>query len=209
LNPVEMNMPNLESVVARVAASQYAHLFIDYFGPDFFEDAVWAYDEIAHLIAAYERSAEINPFNSRFDRNELTVAETRGFDAFQQACNSCHTLTPPADAPAAVFTTYGYANIGIPNNAIVNPDQDLGLGYVKTGEDGKFKIPTLRNIAETAPYSHNGYFSTLEAMVNFHIDRGLLTPDVEVNLVAPVTVDLSAQEITDIVAFLGALTDGQ
>lgn len=208
LNPVEMNMPDLESVVARVAESRYANLFIDTYGPDFFDDPLWAWDEIARLIATYERSAEVNAFNSRFDRGELTGPEARGFTAFQKAqCNSCHSLTPPGDAPGPVFTTYGYANIGVPNNAAVNPDQDLGLGYVIAGEDGKFKIPTLRNVAATAPYSHNGYFSTLEAMVNFHIDRGQLPPDVATNLVDPVTVALSDQEISDIVTFLGALTD--
>jgi cytochrome c peroxidase len=65
----------------------------------------------------------------------------------------------------------------------------------------------LRNVAKTAPYSHNGYFSTLEAMVSFHADRGTVLPDVETNLVDPVTVPLTTQEISDIVAFLGGLTD--
>ncbi|MBU0480794.1 MAG: c-type cytochrome [Proteobacteria bacterium] len=208
LNPVEMNMPDVASVVARVEESQYAQLFIENYGTTFFDDPIAAYDEIARLIAAYERSGELNPFNSRYDRDELTAAEARGLAVFRKAgCDSCHSLTPPAGAPGPVFTTYGYANIGVPNNPLVNPDPDLGLGYVKAGEDGKFKIPTLRNVAETAPYSHNGYFPTLTAMVSFHNDRGGLTPDVEENLVDPVNVALNTQEIADVVAFLGALTD--
>lgn len=208
LNPVEMNMPDVESVVARVATSPYAHLFIENYGITFFDDPYAAFDEIARLIAAYERSPEINRFNSSYDTNELSAAQARGLTAFKKAeCNACHSLTPPQGAPGPVFTTYGYANIGVPNNAVVNPAQDLGLGYVKAGEDGKFKIPTLRNVAKTAPYSHNGYFSTLEAMVSFHADRGTVLPDVETNLVDPVTVPLTTQEISDIVAFLGGLTD--
>lgn len=209
LNPIEMNMPDEVSVVERVAASQYAHLFIENYGEDFFVNSSSAYDEIARLIAAYERSAELNPFNSRYDRDELTDAESRGLEAFEKAqCSVCHSLILPEGAPGPVFTTYGYANIGVPNNAAVNSEQDLGLGYVKDGEDGKFKIPTLRNVAETAPYSHNGFFSTLEDIVSFHVDRGELTPDVEANWVDPVTVELNDQEIADIVAFLGALSDG-
>lgn len=208
LNPVEMNMPDLESVVERVSESNYAHLFIENYGPDFFANPVEAYDEIARLIAAYERSVELNPFNSRYDRGHMTEEESAGLIAFKKAqCNTCHSLGTPEDAPGPVFTTYGYANIGVPMNELVNPDQDFGLGDVKPGEDGKFKIPTLRNVAKTAPYSHNGYFSTLEKIVGFHVDRGNLAPDVTTNLVDPVPVELTAQEIADIVAFLGALSD--
>ncbi|MCB2182109.1 MAG: c-type cytochrome [Desulfobulbaceae bacterium] len=216
LNPVEMNMPDEASVVARVAEAPYAHLFIENYGVEFFDDPLAAFDEIARLIAAYERSEELNPFNSRFDRDELTAQEIDGFTAFQKAqCDACHSLTPPATAPGPLFTTYGYANIGVPvNEKLIGVEgghyapPDLGLGYVVEGEDGKFKIPTLRNIAETAPYSHNGYFATLEEMVRFHVDRGALEPEVATNMVDPVTVELTDQELADIVAFLYALSDG-
>jgi len=208
LNPVEMNMPDLETVVARVFEADYAHLFIEAYGYDFFTDPVAAYDEIARLIAAYERSAELNRFSSAFDNGTLTATEARGLAAFQKAqCDSCHSLATPPGAPGPVFTTYGYANIGVPRNVIVNPNPDLGLGYVKEGQNGKFKIPTLRNIAQTAPYSHNGYFATLAEMVRFHLDREGLEPDVLENLIDPVTVELKEREIADIVAFLSALTD--
>ena len=227
LNPVEMNMPDEASVVARVAESRYAHLFIENYGEYFFDDPLSAYDEIARLIAAYERSAELNPFNSRYDRGELTAAELQGLDAFQKVkCDACHSLTPPIDklglapvpAPGPIFTTYGYANIGVPiNEKLIGVDgshydpPDLGLGGFLDDEsqNGKFKIPTLRNIAETAPYSHNGYFATLEEMVRFHVDRGDLIPEVEANVVDPVIVGvLSDAKIADVVSFLGALTDG-
>ena len=69
-----------------------------------------------------------------------------------------------------VFTNYGYANIGIPKNPLLPSDvPDLGLGTTvrDTLQDGKFKIPTLRNVGVSAPYGHNGYFPTLKDIVNF------------------------------------------
>ncbi|SHJ20045.1 Cytochrome c peroxidase [Malonomonas rubra DSM 5091] len=209
LNPVEMNLPSIEVFVERVEASDYAHLLLDYYGRNFFSKPEKAYDEMAHLIAAYERSAELNAFTSRYDRGELTANEANGLAAFQKArCDACHSLDVPQGAPGAVFTSYGYANIGVPNNYTVNPSKDYGLGYtVGPEQNGKFKIPTLRNITRTPPYSHNGYFATLEEMVRFHLDRGGLVPDVEDNLVDPVTVELAEQEISDLLSFLDALTD--
>lgn len=210
LNPVEMNMPSVESIVARVESSDYAPLLISYFNdPNFFNSPQSAFDDIARMIAAYERSAELNRFSSHFDKGNLTTAEQRGLTAFKKAkCDACHSLEIPENAPGPLFTSYGYANIGVPMNVLVNTETDLGLGNVVGSEqNGKFKIPTLRNVAKTAPYSHNGYFATLEGMVRFHLDRGGLIPDVEDNLVDPVLVELNEQEITDIVAFLNALTD--
>lgn len=215
LNPVEMDMPNVTSIIIRVSEADYAHLFLKEYGDNYFVKALAneintlaVYDDMARLIAAYERSFELNPFNSQYDKGNLTEAEARGLVAFQKAqCNACHSLSIPSGALGPVFSSYGYVNIGVPMNVVVNPEPDLGLGYVKEGQNGKFKIPTLRNIAKTAPYSHNGYFPTLEDIVSFHVDRGALVADVEENLVDPVTVDLDDQEIADIVAFLGALTD--
>ena len=210
LNPVEMNMPSVEAIVARVESSDYAPLLISYFDdPNFFSDPDSAYDDMARMIAAYERSAELNRFNSRFDRGDLSDDEQRGLQAFKKAeCDACHSLEIPEGVPGPLFTNYGYANIGIPMNVLVNTETDLGLGNVVGYEqNGKFKIQTLRNVAKTAPYSHNGYFATLKEMVRFHLDRGGLEADVEENLVDPVAVELNEQEINDIIAFLNTLTD--
>lgn len=229
LNPVEMNMGSAGDVVMRVASSSYAHLYTDYFGDDFFDvlglddgipediylnDKVnYAYDQIAYMIAAYERSAEVSPFDSKFDKGIMTAQEQSGAALFKANCAECHVDEVVGTEPAALFTNYGYVNIGVPENPMISDlnddtDNDLGLGFVKEGEDGKFKIPTLRNIALTAPYSHNGYFATLEEMVRFHVNRGDLIPEIAANVVDPVTAELTENDITDIVAFLGALTDG-
>ena len=99
----------------------------------------------------------------------------------------------------------------------------------KPAEDGKFKVPTLRNIARTAPYMHNGYFTTLRGAVAFYNDRDVRQrcpkdlPEAEANrrkcwpapeVAANVNTDelgrlgLSEREVDDIVAFLRTLDDG-
>jgi len=120
----------------------------------------------------------------------------------------------PPDAPAAVFTSYGYANIGIPVNNLLPPsDPDLGLGAIEIVDDplqdGKFKIPTLRNIEFSPPYSHNGKFPTLMDMVNFINDRSDYSPEVESNIDDRIdSIDLDESDINDITSFLKTLTDG-
>ncbi len=220
LNPVEMNMPDLEAVIDRIEMSNYANLFMNVFGSDVFTDPATAYDLMAKAIAAYERSVEISPFSSRYDRNELSGRERRGLRLVEQNCIQCHSMDQPAGAPGPLFTSYGYANIGVPVNealldvpGTVYAPPDRGLGGVDSLNDesqwGKFKIPTLRNIAVTAPYSHNGVFPTLLDMVSFHNSRdGWPAPEVGENISALVgNMGLNGDELDDIVAFLHALTD--
>lgn len=176
------------------------------------------YDSMAIAIATYERSVELSPFNSRYDRGQLNTREKKGLALFTANCTRCHSLEPVEGAPEALFTTYGYANIGVPVNEalLADPDSvydppDLGLGgfLQDASQNGKFKIPTLRNIATTAPYSHNGFFPTLEDMVSFHNSReGWPVPEVNENISEEVGgMGLSSQEIDDIVIFLHTLTD--
>ena len=79
-------------------------------------------------------------------------------------------------------------------------------------EDGKFKVPTLRNIAITAPYMHNGVFDNLSDVVNFYNTRDIdgVVPEVSSNVNTDElgNLGLSPQEVDDLVAFLGTLTDG-
>ncbi len=218
LNPVEMNMPDKEAVVARVRESTYARLFRKVFGPTSLDDAVTAYDNIAKAIAAYERSGEVQSFTSRFDNGQLSNQEVRGQALFQAKCAKCHSLTPAGNAPGPLFTDYSYANIGVPTNPKVSTTPDLGLGGFlasigadgAAAENGKFKVPTLRNVAFTAPYSHNGYFPTLKDIVMFKNSReGWPKPDVSENLNTTDlgNLGLTNQDIDDLVAFLLTLSD--
>jgi cytochrome c peroxidase len=214
LNPIEMAMPDKESVVAVIETSTYSSLFLSVFGPNAFDNVNAAYDNFARAVAAYERSREVTAFSSKFDvaKSQFTAAENRGMALFKTNCASCHSVQAGFGAPSALFTNYGYKNIGVPANPLVPlPGPDLGLGVTvdDSGQDGKFKVPTLRNIALSAPYTHNGSFATLTEMVSFINDRSGNTPELNRNLDQTVGhLNLSGNDVNDLVAFLMTLTDG-
>lgn len=220
LNPVEMNMPDEEAVVEVVRNAGYANFFIQVFGIGSLDDVYEAYDNIGRAIAAYERSVEVQQFSSRFDMNVLTEQEISGMELFELKCTKCHAMDGPDEK--ILFTNYTYQNLGIPVNPLLadNPT-DLGLGgflrTLKGGgknahlQDGKFKVPTLRNVGISAPYGHNGYFPTLRKIVEFKNSRDVAeweTPEVTDNLNMDIgSMGLDSDQIDDIVAFLMALTD--
>jgi cytochrome c peroxidase len=236
LNPLEMNNADEAEVVGKVAASEYAALFERVYGVGALDDVATAYGQIAEAIAAYEKSAEVNRFTSKFDavmagKATFTAAEQRGLELFDDPekgnCAACHVSTGSGSTPA-LFTDFTYDNLGVPRNpdnpflklpAALNPDGadfiDLGLGGVlkDAAENGKFKVPTLRNIAVTAPYMHNGVFATLQEVVEFYNARdlgGFPAPEVAENVNTEELGDLglTEDEILDLVAFLETLTDG-
>ena len=242
LHPLEMNNPDKAGVVAAIRRASYAGRFRDVFGPDALDDADAAFGHVTEVLAAYERTGELAPFTSKYDRYlagrvTLTPDEQRGLAIFEDPrrgnCASCHPSRPGADGTPPMFTTFGYANLGIPRYrnskffvqpAAFNPDGDryVDHGLMATvgdpAQDGKFRIPTLRNVARTAPYGHNGYFENLQYMVDFLATRDVGSADPAVHWEAPevpATVDrehvghlgLSPRDIDDVVAFLGTLTD--
>ncbi|MCE5200242.1 MAG: cytochrome c peroxidase [Armatimonadota bacterium] len=249
LNPVEMHNPNKFLVVHDIKKADYAKLFKQVYGDDIFSNVENAYNAMADAIAAFEKSPEMNPFNSKFDlvlKGEATFTdqEARGFALFsafgRTNCLTCHDIiTTTTNQP---FTDFRYFNIGLPKNMenpfyttipSINPDgsefKDLGLGGALQNKGeypdlspqqmGAFKVPTLRNIAETAPYMHNGIFKDLKTVVHFYNTRDVSDefgdPEVDVNIVGrsgPLTgfignMGLTSDEEDDIVAFLKTLTD--
>jgi len=237
LNPLEMANPSEESVIEKISQSAYAPLFREVFGTDALDDPNKAYDLAARAIADYERSTELNPFDSRFDfylqgKVALTERERRGLALFNDPkkgrCAECHPSEPAPDGAPPLFTDFTYDNLGAPKNPEnpfyylpkqFNPEgvhfTDLGLGAVvkKPQENGKFKVPSLRNVAKTAPYFHNGVFKTLRQVVVFYNTRDVgpwPVPDVpqNVNREELGNLGLTEQEVDDIVAFLLTLNDG-
>ncbi|MFH2043600.1 MAG: cytochrome c peroxidase [Pseudomonadota bacterium] len=212
LNPVEMAMPSKDAIIEVIKTSNYANLFLRVFGLNAFDDVDLAYDNFGRAVAAYERSTEVTKFTSKYDvaRNQFTPAEERGLALFEAKCSACHSTTIQFSTNAALFTNYKYANIGAPANPLVPVPPDLGLGPIvdDTTQDGKFKVPTLRNIAVTPPYTHNGNFPTLPEMVAFINNSSGFTPEVEQNIDDRVgSLGLSNEDINDIVTFLMTLTD--
>ncbi|MDH5297240.1 MAG: c-type cytochrome, partial [Nitrospirota bacterium] len=101
------------------------------------------------------------------------------------------------------FTDNQFHNTGVPQ---VGPlKEDLGRYNVtlRESDKGAFKTPTLRSITETAPYMHDGAFNTLEEVVGFYDQGGNANPNLDTRIKP---LGLSAQEKTDIIAFLKALT---
>ncbi|MCU7918760.1 MAG: c-type cytochrome [Candidatus Thiodiazotropha sp. (ex Epidulcina cf. delphinae)] len=238
LNPVEMNNASEAEVVGKVQNSSYAADFIAVFGADAFSDTTTAYHNIATAIAAFEASAEVNKFTSKFDaflagQYTMSASEQRGFDLFKDAetakCANCHTVGETSEE--SIFTNFRYYNIGTPTN-LQNPAYiadntfvDGGLGNSaaidaadQTTEQGKFKVPTLRNVELTAPYMHNGVYETLEEVVlhyDIQVANLFITPEVndaniaaEMNAGTFVGLDLSDQDRIDLVNFMKTLTDG-
>jgi cytochrome c peroxidase len=237
VNPLEMANPDEKTVVEKVRSSEYADLFREVYGVDAFDDANKAYDMIADAIAEYEKSGEVNQFSSKYDlylagKVTLTEQERRGLELFEDEnkakCAECHPNRPGDDGTPPLFTDFTYDNLGVPQNPEnpfyylpeeLNPDGvyfiDLGLGgeLGKPSEHGKFKVPSLRNIAKTAPYLHNGIFKNLRQVVVFYNTRDVgpwAPPEVRANVNREELGDLglTEQEVDDIVAFMLTLTDG-
>jgi cytochrome c peroxidase len=238
LNVVEMANPDKESVVRKVRAAPYAQQFDKVFGKDILKDADKAFNSIAKALAAFERTEVFRPFSSKYDyflagKVELTAQEARGLELFEAEdkgnCVACHPSKLGSKGEPPLFTDYTYDNIGLPVNQAnpfyfqskrFNPkgDQYVDIGLAKTtgrSEDlGKFKVPTLRNVALTPPYLHNGIFSGLKEVVDFYNTRDTRddwgTPEVSENVNTEELGDLglSDEEVDAIVAFMGTLTDG-
>ncbi len=181
LNPLEQNNANAKVVCVKVRNSKYAKLFEYVWGTGSLtcaRDVEDTYEKIARSIAAYERSKEVNSFNSKYDRylagkTELSPTEKRGLELFEGKgkCAACHINRPDSNDNPPLFTDFTYDNLGVPRNPL-NPFYymspkwnpigfnwiDLGLGgYLKNAgyspdvylpELGKMKVPTLRNVAK-------------------------------------------------------------
>jgi len=238
LNPVEMGLADEQAAVDIVRNSEYADLMELVYGADIWDDTLAAYDAIADAVAAYEESDEVNRFTSKYDAylagtTSLTAQELRGLDLFEDEakgnCAACHPSQPGPGGEAPLFTDFTYDNLGTPPNpdnpfydmpAEHNPDGqgfvDLGLGGALEDptEYGKFKVPTLRNISLTAPYMHNGVFTSLHEVVDFYNTRDAKDIWGDQKVAENVNTDemgdlgLTLSEVDDIEAFLGTLTDG-
>ena len=240
LNPVEMANPDIKTVVSKIRKAPYAEDFNKVFGSGALQHTDVAYDHVAAAIAAYERSREVNPFTSKYDyylagKAELSTEEKRGLELFEAEekgnCAACHISNSENTDLPPLFTDFTYDNLGVPKNPknrIYKMDKqfnphgdafvDKGLGasirVSRAEHDGKFKVNTLRNIDKTAPYMHNGVFTTLKEVVDFYNTRDVSDkwgkPEVSENVNDEELGDLklNEQEIDDIVAFMKTLTDG-
>ncbi len=189
LNPIEMGMPDKASVVERLKADPvYAEAFPRLHGEGVWADTEAAYAAMTESIAAFERTEAFAPFDSKYDRHlrgeyEMTPQEDLGMTLFFSAqftnCNRCHQLKPMPASEGETFSNYEYHNIGVPANRTARAVNGAAADHIDRGlldhpaiddpaQAGKFKTPTLRNVAVTGPYMHNGVFQELRSVVLFY-----------------------------------------
>ncbi|WP_445152162.1 MbnH family di-heme enzyme [Baekduia sp. Peel2402] len=227
--PVEMGITdaNKRAVLARIQKDPwYAKQFRKAF-PDLKKPISWT--TIIRSIAAFQRS--IISADSKYDRYlrgkvELTGAQRRGMDLFmgeQAECHHCHGTfifsdqATYAGAPdeKPLFHNTGLYNVG-GTGAFPADNQGVFAVTGRPQDMGRFKAPTLRNIALTAPYMHDGSIPTLEAAVDHYanggrnVTSGPYAGDGRANpykdpLIE--SIDLTDRDRADLVAFLKTLTD--
>jgi cytochrome c peroxidase len=195
-NPIEMAMGSEVEAVDRIRAVKgYAPLFKKAFG-----DEQVDIDRIAKAIAAYERTVVSG--NSPWDRYQagdkdaLSPEAVRGMALFngKANCVRCHA--------GFNFTDENYNNLGAGLGA-AKPDFGRYDVTKNEADRGKFKTPTLRNVAETAPYMHDGSEATLAQVIDFYDRGGNANPNLSKEMKP---LGLSAAEKRDLLAFLVSLT---
>ncbi|HIO96392.1 MAG TPA: methylamine utilization protein MauG [Leucothrix sp.] len=247
LNPVEMQTTKAD-VVAKVK-NKYGNSMRENYGDDIFNTTDKAYDAITDSIAKFEKTEEFAPFDSKFDRvlkgnDAFTSLEAKGLELFKAEdkgnCAACHPVpTALSSKEDSTFTDFTYDNLGVPRHDIVRSlNNNNGKGFDDDFVDnglfenpavndpelkGAFRVSTLRNIAVTAPYMHNGVFKDLKTVVHFYNTRdvdGAINPETwdewrasEVD-VTKNTEELGDLKLTDhekdaLVAFMKTLTDSR
>lgn len=185
-NPIEMGMVSKKSTVKRLKENPYyISTFKTIYGEDIFETPTKAYSAMTDSIEKFEMTKEFAPFDSKYDRflkgeYDLTPLEDLGRTLFfsnnNNSCATCHVLKGE-DKLGETFTNYEYHNIGTPINHELrakNGVKDIDGGLLNNPsvndeeQKGKYKVPTLRNVAVTAPYMHNGVFKELKTVVEFY-----------------------------------------
>ncbi|MGV3548422.1 cytochrome-c peroxidase [Rhizobium sp.] len=248
VNPVEMGMPDEKAVAARIAENaDYVKAFEAFYGKDVLKDPKKTFLAATQAIASFERTPQFSPFDSRYDRylrgevkftDQEELGRTLFFSKQFTNCNLCHNVKArDGRIEGATFTSYKYFNIGVPTNPDARKlngskpdfiDQGLAANPHVNGdpkERGKFKTPSLRNVAVTAPYMHNGAFNDLRTVILFYNKYNSkkksrqVNPETGERWAAPEVADtidmekletgpgLDDQRIDALVAFLKTLTD--
>jgi cytochrome c peroxidase len=194
-NPIEMAETH-DNVVRKLRKIKgYQAQFRDVFGADV------NLQGIAEAIAAYERTvlSTNSPFDKyvRGDKQALSESAIRGMGVFKDKgrCILCHS--------GPNFSDNEFYNLGVPQAGPLK--EDLGRYNVTLQEKdkGAFRTPTLRSIAETGPYMHDGVFKTLEEVIDFFDKGGGPNPNLAPQMKP---LNLTAEEKADLLAFLKALS---
>lgn len=192
VNPLEMDMTMNEVVERMKREPRYVTLSVAAYGTEPRPDVV------TRSIAAFMRTLVSN--GSRYDRylagdkSALDASEKRGLDIAMSEkgeCFHCHV-------------GFNLTNNQLANNGMTTSDPGRRKVTERAEDDGLFKVPTLRNVALTAPYMHDGSLATLRDVVEHYARGGAGHPNTDPTIHP---LDLSEGDKNDLVAFLGSLTD--
>ncbi|MGB9688271.1 cytochrome-c peroxidase [Thermogutta sp.] len=195
-NPTEMGHTIEGMVQSLDGIPQYKELFQKVFGTGVTPE------NFAKAIAAFERT--VLSGNSPYDRyragdqNALTEAQKRGLKVFEESgCADCHT--PP------LFSSYEFYNAGVGMNK-EKPDEGRKAVTGKDEDFGKFRVPSLREVANTAPYFHDGSAATLEEAVAVMAAGGIDNPHRSQEFDTVREAKITPEQQKDLVEFLKALS---
>lgn len=202
----EMNFHYLDEAVGYLRSRpEYVKEFRSALGADPIE-----FEAVATALATYQRTlvSANSPFDRYYygrDETALSAEAKRGLKLFQgrAMCSACHLVGDRH----ALFTDFKYHSVGVGYDTKSELDTDVGLGGISFGDNnGLFITPSLRNVAETGPYMHDGSMRTLEEVVEFY-DRGAGKSPNRDPRIKPLS--MSPQEKKDLAAFLRSLTGDQ
>ena len=204
MDPVEMNQTHEVSLSKLSRDEEYSELFQQAFGTK-----TITLGRVENALASFERT--ILSGDSAFDRYEfagdktaLTPAQVRGLEIFKDTkrgnCAVCHTI----GSSYALFTDNKFHNLGEGVGDDGNLKDEGRFHQTKVeGDHGAFKTPSLRNVANTSPYMHDGHLKTLKDVVDFYAGGGNSNPFLDKEIRA---IQLSGPERSDLVEFLNSLT---
>jgi len=183
---------NLDTIMRRLKRSEkYQGLFRNAFGEGQLTD-----QRMLHALAQF--MGNLVSGNSRYDKyvmkkGSFTANEVKGLNLFRQYCETCHK--------EPLFTDYSFASNGLD----MFPKDSGRMRITQLESDrGKFKVPTLRNIAETYPYMHDGRFDNLNEVLNHYSGGVHQSANTDSRVIG---IQLTEDEKSDIISFLKTLSD--
>lgn len=240
LNPIEMQ--NTTEGVVSVVKKKYSKQFQKIYGEAVFATTDSAFNAIADAISTFEKTETFASFDSKFDQYlqgkiALSEQEKLGLELFKDEekgnCAACHPVPEKEQSRSEqLFTDFSYDNLGVPKNILVRHHNQKPENFVDNGLfnnpnvndeslKGAFRVSSLRNIAVSSPYMHNGVFQNLKTVVEFYNSRDVLgakNPETQKPWrMAEIDATKNTEELGDlklnddnidaIVAFLQTLTD--
>ncbi|MBK6523915.1 MAG: cytochrome-c peroxidase [Bacteroidia bacterium] len=195
-NPIEMGEKFANVITKLQNSAKYKQLFLKAYGTEEATDSRVLKSMAQFMGLMYSYNSKFDHYKRNEDNVKLTEEELRGYNLFQAKCVQCHV--------EPLFSDFSFRNNGIAIDPLLN---DSGRAHI-TGlpqDRYKFKTPSLRNVGLTGPYMHDGRYTTLQQCLDHYTN---LQNTINHDPLMPIGgIPLTAQEKTEIIAFLHTLTD--